>query len=262
MRNHAGFWLLRRLSAPIRRRINTFRRRQGLPPHRRPLDFSSSLAQLSQLPAELDFPRAGLPDCFHYTGPLRAPIEAAVVPFPDQRLTDDPLVYASLGTLQNQLPNVFEVIAEACVDLGVQLLITRGHRDAEPLPKPLPGDPLVVDFAPQRRLLQRTAVTITHAGLNTTLDSLAAGVPMVAIPITNDQPGVAARIAWVGAGEVVSLARLTAARLRGAVQRVLRHASYRERAATLRSAIESSGGVAAAAEIVVRALQTRQPVRR
>ena len=32
-------------------------------------------------------------------------------------------------------------------------------------------------------------------GLNTTLEAMAQGVPLVAIPVTNDQPGVAARIA-------------------------------------------------------------------
>jgi zeaxanthin glucosyltransferase len=44
-------------------------------------------------------------------------------------------------------------------------------------------------------LLKRATVCITHAGLNTVLESLAQGVPQLAIPITYDQPGVAARIA-------------------------------------------------------------------
>ncbi len=29
------------------------------------------------------------------------------------------------------------------------------------------------------------------------------GVPLVSIPITNEQPGIAARVAWTGTGEVV-----------------------------------------------------------
>ncbi|WLT39734.1 hypothetical protein NON20_10065 [Synechocystis sp. B12] len=66
----------------------------------------------------------------------------------------------------------------------------------------LPGNPLVVNYAPQLELLQRTALTITHAGLNTTLECLNNAVPMVAIPIANDQPGVAARIAWAGVGNL------------------------------------------------------------
>lgn len=49
--------------------------------------------------------------------------------------------------------------------------------------------------APQLELLKRASVCITHAGFNTVIESLANGVPQVAIPITHDQPGVAARIA-------------------------------------------------------------------
>jgi len=60
----------------------------------------------------------------------------------------------------------------------------------------LPGWPLVVEVAPPLELLPRAALTITHADLNTVLEALSCGGPMVAIPIANDQSGVAARLAW------------------------------------------------------------------
>jgi zeaxanthin glucosyltransferase len=47
---------------------------------------------------------------------------------------------------------------------------------------PIPANTIVVRSAPQIDLLKRAALCITHAGLNTTLESLAHGVPMVAIP--------------------------------------------------------------------------------
>ncbi len=53
-----------------------------------------------------------------------------------------------------------------------------------------------------------------------TLESLSNGVPMVAIPIANDQPGVAARIAWTETGEFVRLSRLSVPKLRTAIQQV------------------------------------------
>ena len=59
----------------------------------------------------------------------------------------------------------------------------------------LPANAVVVDRAPQIELLKRSALCITRGGLNTTLEAMAQGVPLVAIPVTNDQPGVAARIA-------------------------------------------------------------------
>jgi zeaxanthin glucosyltransferase len=66
---------------------------------------------------------------------------------------------------------------------------------------PVPSNVIVVDQAPQIELLKRATLCITHAGLNTALESLAYGVPMVAIPIGYDQFGVAARIAYHGVGE-------------------------------------------------------------
>jgi UDP-glucoronosyl and UDP-glucosyl transferase len=62
----------------------------------------------------------------------------------------------------------------------------------------IPPNTIVVRIAPQIELLKRAALCITHAGLNTALEALAQGVPMAAIPIGYDQPGVAARIAYHG----------------------------------------------------------------
>jgi UDP:flavonoid glycosyltransferase YjiC (YdhE family) len=120
-----------------------------------------------------------------------------------------------MGTLQNRQQNVFYTIAEACAGLDAQLVISLGGSGSPDSLTGLPGSPLVVGYAPQLELLQKAALTITHAGLNTTLESLTNAVPMVAIPVANDQPGVAARIAWTGAGEVVPFARLSVPKLRG-----------------------------------------------
>jgi zeaxanthin glucosyltransferase len=155
---------------------------------------------------------------------------------------------------------MFQTIAAACEDLDVQLVIALGGGSApESLPN-LPGSPLVVGFAPQLELLQQAQLTITHAGMNTTLESLSNGVPMVAIPIANDQPGVAARIAWTGTGEVVPLKQLAVARLRSAIERILTTSTYNQQSLRLQAAIVRAGGVQRAADIVEQVLATGQPV--
>jgi UDP:flavonoid glycosyltransferase YjiC (YdhE family) len=75
--------------------------------------------------------------------------------------------------------------------------------------RPLPANTLVVRTAPQIELLKHAVLCITHAGLNAALEALAQGVPMVAIPIGHDQPGVAARIAHHGVGEFMEVDDLT-----------------------------------------------------
>ena len=123
-----------------------------------------------------------------------------------------------MGTLQNRLGHVFQAIAEACRGLDADVVISLGGGGAAERVGKLPGDPIVVPFAPQLELLAKASLTITHAGMNTALETLAHGVPAVAIPVGNDQPGVAARLKWSGAGEFLPLSQLRADRLRTLVR--------------------------------------------
>jgi MGT family glycosyltransferase len=124
----------------------------------------------------------------------------------------------------------------------------------------LPGCPLVVAYAPQLELLQKASLTITHAGLNTTLESLSSGVPMIAIPIANDQPGVATRIAWTGVGEIIPLSQMRTSRLKETIQRILTEDTYRQKASRLQAAIRCAGGVSKAVDIIEQAIATQKPV--
>ena len=260
LRNRAGYSLLNRLAQPVREVVAEYRQRWKLPPHSHPNDAYSQLAQVSQQPAEFEFPRTALPQCFHFTGPYHNPASREPVSFPFEKLTGQPLIYASMGTVQNRLLDIFNSIAEACDGLDAQLVISLGGSTSPESLQKLPGNPLVVGYAPQLELLKKTTLTITHAGMNTTLESLSNGVPMVAIPITNDQPGVAARLAWTGAGEFVPLSRLSVPRLRDAIQRLLTQDSYKKNASRLQEAILRAGGVSRAADIVEQVISTGKPV--
>jgi MGT family glycosyltransferase len=171
------------------------------------------------------------------------------------RLDQRPLVYASLGTLQNRSWEIFRIIADACADLNVQLVISLGGGLERERLGTLRGNPIVVSYAPQLEIIQRAAVVITHAGLNTVLESLAQGVPLVCIPLANDQPGVASRVAARGAGVVIPPQRLKVDRLRTAVRAVLMEGSYRSAARKVQAAMSQIDGLGRAADIVEDALQ-------
>lgn len=259
IRNKIGYRLLRQVREPIRATIAEYRREWNLPPHYYQNDAYSPLAQLCQQPAEFEFPRANLPRCFHFTGTYHNLISRVKVDFPFEKLTGQPLIYASMGTLQNRLIEVFETIAQACEKLDAQLVMSLGGGiSQESVPK-FSGSPLVVGNAPQLELLQKASLTITHAGLNTALESISHGVPMVAIPIANDQPGVAARIVWTGCGEMV-LPKLNVSKLRGAIERVLTQESYRHNTVRLQTANQQAGGVTKAADIIEQVMSTGKPV--
>nr|WP_286177905.1 glycosyltransferase [Rhodopirellula sp. JC639] len=243
--------LQNRLATPLLAIANRYQRQNGLPRYNTVSEMGSDLAQVVQLPAALDFPRRQIEPSFHYTGPFHNRNSRPPVEFPWERLSDDvPLIYASMGTLQNQIRHVFETIAEACRELPVQLVLSLGGGDNADDFAALPGDPIVVDYAPQLELLQRASVCITHAGLNTALESIAHGVPMLAIPITNDQPGVAARIRHHGLGQVIGLNKLTAGKIREGLQTLLQNPLYTENAKTFQRTIASTDGVGQAASII------------
>ena len=157
---------------------------------------------------------------------------------------------------------MFRTIAEACVGLDVQLVMgLGGGLDPEQLGT-LPGNPLVLSYVPQIQLLERAAVMVTHAGMNSALECLSAGVPTVAVPITHDQPTIAQRIVWTRTGEMVAPGDVTAESLRSAIRNVTGNPLYRDAALRLKEIIRSVDGVTRAADIVETIITTGQPVLR
>jgi len=244
-----------------RAKIHRQRAQWGLPPRVGWGAFDSDLAQLAQLPAAFDFPWRRLPACFHYTGPFCDDAGRAEVDFPWSRLDDSrPLVFVSMGTLQNGNQRIFHAVAEACASFPVQTVISLGGGLPPEQLGGLPGNPLVVHYAPQLQLLQRAALTIFHGGLNTALESLMHGVPMVAVPVTLDQPGVGARLVWTGTGTTIPAGKLTVERLRRAISEVLTDRRYLVNARNLQRDIAFNSGARQAADIIERALLQQSSV--
>jgi MGT family glycosyltransferase len=258
LRNRLGNALFEHFLTPMHRLINAQRRAWGLPKVRTLNGYHSRLAQIAQVPEAFDFPGRRLPPHFHYTGPFTDGMGRAPIDFPSARLDPvRPLVFASMGTLQNGLHHVFRTIATACAGLEVQLVLSLGGGLEPEALGTLPGDPVVVRYAPQLELIRRSTLTITHGGLNSVLESLAEGVPLVALPVTNDQPGVGARIEWSGTGKAIPIGRVSVPHLRAALDAVLQKPHYRERARGLQSLIAAGNGLDRAAEIVEQACGAR-----
>jgi UDP:flavonoid glycosyltransferase YjiC (YdhE family) len=251
LRNRAGNAALEWCFSGVLRTINRQRQAWGLPLVRSFNGLFSKLAHVSQSPAALELPGRHLPPGFHHTGPWTDAAGRAPVDFPWSRLDPSkPLVYASMGTLLNGVLRTFRMIAEACAGLDLQLVISLGGGQDPELLGDLPGDPVVVGYAPQLDLIRRSALTISHGGLNTVLESLQWGVPLVVLPVAYDQPGVGVRIERAGAGRTIPVGRLTVDRLRHAVRLVLGDPAYRERAARLQMSIHFADGLNRAAEVI------------
>src|SRR5262245_2367618 len=251
LRNWVGNAIFEWTGSGVLRTINRQRRVWGLPKVQGMNGLFSGLAQVAQLPASLELPGRRLPPGFHHTGPWTDAAGREPVDFPWERLDRSRrLVYASMGTLQNGVLQTYRVIAEACAGLDLQLVISLGGGQDPALLRDLPGEPVVVGYAPQLDLIRRSVLTISHGGLNTALESLEQGVPMVVLPVAYDQPGVGARVEWSGVGRSIPVGRLTVDRLRDAVRIVLGDPAYRERAGRLQSSIEAADGLDRAADLI------------
>src|SRR5258707_4224974 len=253
-RNVDGLKIFREMRERIVPIAQSYAERNGLE-----IDWSnpaatvSKLAVITQTPKEFDFPSPHLPPQFHYAGPFHDNAGREPISFPWEKLTGKPLIYASMGTLVNALNNVYTTILEAVgefSEMQVVLSIVR-NLDPEDLGS-IPSNAIVVRVAPQIELLKRAALCITHAGLNTTLEALAQGVPMVAIPIGYDQPGVAARIAYHGVGEFVEIGNLTARHLLELIAKVKANPSYRDKARWFQKVLGETRGLDMAADIIER----------
>jgi zeaxanthin glucosyltransferase len=197
----------------------------------------------------LDFPRKALPPGFHHTGPFRrGPPGTFELPPGDRR----PLVYCTLGTLQGSRARLFRKVARACAALDLRLLITQGNR-GRLKPGDLPGDALIHDWVPQEAVLAQADLVVCHGGMNTVLEPLCSGLPMVVMPLAFEQSAIAARLDRAGVARVLDR-RASARRLADAIDEVRTKPVFRERAEAARLEIEEAGGTVRAADLIEAAL--------
>jgi MGT family glycosyltransferase len=217
----------------------------------------SKLAVITQTPREFDFEIPELPAKFVYAGPFHDDEGRAEIPFPWERLTGAPLIYASMGTLLNGMEHVYRHILEAVGRFPEsQVVLSVGKNINLNDIGFIPSNVIVVPRAPQLEILKRAVLCITHAGHNTALESLAQGVPMVAIPVGFDQPGIAARIAHHGVGEFVEVGELSPDLLADLINKVMRQPRYHENARRFKKLIADIQGLDVAADTIEDVLKT------
>jgi len=183
-----------------------------------------------------DYAARSVPANVRYVGPILDDpdwVEPWTSPWsgPDER----PLVLVGFSsTYQNQGP-VLRRVVEALSALPVRAIVTVGQMldSAEVTSTP---NVAVVGSAPHSLVLADASLVVSHCGHGTTIKALAAGVPMVCIPMGRDQNDTAARVVHHGAGLRLS-PKASVAEIRTAVQRVLDDDHFRANASRLASAI-------------------------
>jgi UDP:flavonoid glycosyltransferase YjiC (YdhE family) len=218
--------------------VDTLRRLAGLP-----ADEGASLRAepvFTAFPAALDDPTHAPPARAPFR--VRVPTEAPSAAIPAWAPADDPrpLLYITFGTIAGSSPHVrsiYRTSLDAVAELPVRALLTTGRGMAPDLLGPIPANVHVEAWVPQHEVLPRVAAILCHGGSGTALGALAAGLPLVVVPMFADQPLNGQRIAAVGAG--LTLPDPDAGALRAAIERVLADLDHRRIARRIAEEIAS-----------------------
>ncbi|WP_369275008.1 macrolide family glycosyltransferase [Streptomyces sp. R11] len=173
----------------------------------------------------------------------------------------DPVLYASLGTVFNADPKLLRTFATALAPLGGTVIVSTGQTDPDAL-GPLPANVLPRRFVPQPEVLARAALFITHGGMNSVNEAMFAGVPMLVVPQGADQPMIARRVAGLGAGLSLRTEDVAQGSVRALARRLLHEPAFRAAATTLKAAQHDAGGYRRAADELERYVHTADSVRR
>ena len=213
--------------------LNAAREQHGLPPLEHVLDQGRSAARVLVMTSAAFDLVGPLPPVVKHVGPRLDDVSWA------EEWTappgDEPLVLVALSSDYQAQEAVLQRIVDALGTLPVRALVTTG-RGVEPEVVRAPANVHVVRSAPHGEVMRECALVVTHCGHGTTLKALAAGLPLVCVPMGRDQGDVAARVVHAGAGRRLKPSAKPAV-IAEAVTDVLNRPAYRERARRIAAAI-------------------------
>jgi MGT family glycosyltransferase len=217
--------------------LNAARSERGLAPLPSFFDQILNADRLLVLTSEaFDPASAFVPDNVRYVGPVLddpAWVGSWSSPWPPDAA--EPLVLVGLSSIFQNQGLLLQRTVDALSALSVRAVVTLG-RMIEPDDVSASSNVTVVRSAPHSVLLADASVVITACGHGTVMKTLAAGVPIVCIPMGRDQDAIAARVAELGAG-IVLPPSATAEEIRGAVLEVLGGEGYAANARALASTL-------------------------
>jgi hypothetical protein len=203
------------------------------------------------IPRSLQPENALIDETFRFVGPTINPEEPSGG-FPFDAGGPEPVVYISLGTLHRGSVTFFRDCFDAFADMPARFVLSVGKGTDIQALGAIPSNFIVRQFVPQLEVLQRAAVFITHGGMNSVLEGLYYGVPLVVIPQQIEQLTIGLNVADQGAGLVLrghlSGKRVTSGELRHTLERVMAEPRFCEAATALQKSLRETGGYREAAD--------------
>lgn len=250
------------LDTPMNRIIDALRpsraalfERYGLEPRFCAHEYVSPYA--NTVFATQEFIGAAPPPGTALIGPALADTDGEPSVFPWHRVTGDPLVYVTFGSLEYWQPQLIEILVRAARGLGVQVVLNVGEL-ASSCPE-LGNNVIAIERLAQvdlDRMYEAASAIVCHGGANTVMESLYHGVPMIVYPIHQCQPIQAHLVERAGVGIARTPAAETVAGATEALSRILFEPGFRDRGAPIMRSYRSSNGSRDAWQLSVELIRT------
>jgi MGT family glycosyltransferase len=202
------------------------------------------------VPKEFQHEGDAFDEHFLFVGPCFIAAEPEPWPFAEDYGCKRMRAYISLGTLRNDDPEFYRACFSAFKTDRWQVVMSVGRTVDVNLLGPTPSNFLVERSVRQTAILPHVDVSITHGGLNSVMESLYFGVPMVVIPSIKEQRLTADRIQILGCGSVLERTALTPDSLQQKAYALLEDGTVKSHLGLMRKKIEASGGYKRAAEAI------------
>jgi MGT family glycosyltransferase len=214
------------------------------------LSYTENLT-LIFMPREFQIEGQSFDQRFLFVGPSL--IEPPAEPWPVETPDSGNLlrVYISLGTLRNNDPKFYQTCFSAFDSSDWQAVMSVGERIDLASLGPIPDNFLVARFVKQTALLTNVDVFVTHGGLNSVIEGLYFGVPLVVVPGIREQHLTASRVQELGLGSVLQQETLTAEDLGAVARKVALDPVVEIHVKEMQRLTRATGGFKHAAETII-----------
>lgn len=179
-------------------------------------------------------------DKYEFVGPSIRPAEATITK------THNKLIYLSMGTVNNNMLPLYQQCISAFGSSPYQVIFSVGQQIDIAAFGHLPKNISVYPYVDQIAVLEQADVFITHCGMNSVSEALYFGVPLVLLPQTDEQRGVAARVAELEAGIIPT--DFSAKTILSVTEQILQSPHYKTNAQNISKDFYACSGAKGAAD--------------
>ena len=162
----------------------------------------------------------------------------------------DKLIYISMGTVNNDMMPFYKACISALRDTDYQVIMSVGNLVSIEDFGELPENISVYSHVDQIAVLKKADVFVSHCGMNSVSESLYFEVPLVMLPQTSEQKGVAERVSQLGAG--IKVDKLDGVSVMTAINKILSIDTYKQNAKKIAEGFKNSSGEKGAADKIIK----------